>query len=369
MSLKNKGILFVVPSWSLGGTEIVNVTVANKLSEEYNVLLYTLSSPQNEQLASKVDVYGGSNRKFTLFTGLSGLLGMLHLKKINCFLMAGKALEITRFCEEKVIDTIVVSSGSIYLIPFLKKQNPEKKVIAWCHFSADTYLGGYLRYTTNFWVKGLAAADNVVCLTNEDKVKFSKINGKTVVINNPLTIENKQMSSLDNKIISWTGRISNPQKGIDYLAEIAANIPEGWKISVAGDGDIDFLKECLLKNGAEDKVILRGSLSGEKLKQHYLNSSIYLMTSRFEGFGLVLVEAMSFGLPIVAFEQSGSKYVLESGKFGILTKNGDIESIVEELTELTTNPVKREMYQKKSLKRLEDFNIDKVSEAWKSIIF
>lgn len=359
----------MVPSWSLGGTEKVNIAIANKLSEKYRVAIFTLSAPQNEYLQPKCSVYGQNNLSFKIFTGFSGLLGLLHLDLFNRLWMAREAKKITKCSQKLKSDVIIVSSGSIYLIPFLKKQNPTKKIIAWCHFSADTYLNGYLRYTTKFWIQGLAAADSVVCLTPEDKIKFSEINRNTIVINNPLTFNNDQISSLDSKVISWTGRISNPQKGIDYLAEIAGKLPKDWKISIAGDGDIELLQEYLEKFDAKDKVILRGTIVGEELKEHYLESSIYLMTSRFEGFGLVLVEAMSFGLPIVAFEQTGSTYVLGSGKFGSLIENGNVDEMVEEINSLINSFEKRKLYQEKSLNRVETFSINRVAKEWERQIF
>ena len=92
------------------------------------------------------------------------------------------------------------------------------------------------------------------------------------------------------------------------------------------------------------------------------------MTSRFEGFGLVLVEAMSFGLPIVAFEQSGSRYVLDDGNNGILVKNGDVEEMVKQLTRLINDFEERKRYQEKSLERLQNFTLDRISEEWEKIL-
>lgn len=363
-----KKVLFVVPTWSLGGTEKVNLAIAEKLSKKNNVSIYTLSSPSSKYLVNDVSIEGQSDFRFSVFTGVSGVLGMLRLKALNRLWLSSKAYEITKVIRKRQSEIIVVSSGSIYLIPFLKRRNPNKKIVAWCHFSADTYLNGYLKYTTNLWVEGLEAADEVICLTPEDKDIFLKINKKTRVINNPLTLKNTQVSDLTSNIISWTGRISNPQKGIDYLAQVAGKLPEGWKISVAGDGNMKEFQTYLSENDSEERVIIQGSLSGEKLRDHYLNSSIYLMTSRFEGLPLVLVEAMSFGLPIVAFEQSGSRYALDNGKNGILAKNGDVEEMVKQLTRLINDFEERKRYQEKSLERLQNFTLDRVSEEWEKIL-
>ena len=363
-----KRILVVVPAWNLGGTEIVNVAIANKLSEKNQVAIFTLATPQNKNLHTECPLDGQSDFSLKVFSRVSSLLGLLHLNPLARLWMSKKAKEISKICQKDMIDTVIISSDFIYLIPFLKHQNPEIKFIAWCHFSAKTYQEKPFRYTAKFWREGFAMTDEAVCLTPEDRDIFLKINKKTRVINNPLVFKNTQVSDLTSKVISWTGRIANPQKGIDYLAQVAGKLPKGWKISVAGNGNMKEFQTYLSENDAEERVILQGSLSGEKLRNHYLNSSIYLMTSRFEGLGLVLLEAMSFGLPIVAFEQSGSRYALDYGKNGILIENGNVEEMVRQLTNLINDFEERKNYQEKSLERLKEFTIDRVAQEWENII-
>jgi Glycosyltransferase len=109
-------------------------------------------------------------------------------------------------------------------------------------------------------------------------------------------------------------------------------------------------------------------LYGKALKKHYLKSSIYLMTSRYEGFGLVLLEAMNFGLPIIAFSQSGSKEILNNGKYGILVSNGDVEAMYEKLLDFINDVNLREEYQQKSIKRVKDFSLDAITKQWEKTI-
>lgn len=92
------------------------------------------------------------------------------------------------------------------------------------------------------------------------------------------------------------------------------------------------------------------------------------MTSRWEGMPLVLAEAMSFGLPIVAFEQSGSSEVLDDGKYGILVENGNVEAMITELLKLVENPELRKIYQRKSLERVQNFKVEILQKQWQNII-
>lgn len=363
-----KNILFVVPTWSLGGTERVNVALANELSKKYNVSIYTLSTAKQDLFSTEIKVEGRSTAKYNNLLKVSGLLGLLKLDTLNKWVLANHAKNITSFAINHKIDTIILSGPSILLSPAIKKQNPSRKVISWCHNSYSRYFGGYLRYTTHLLAKGLSASDEVVCLTKQDLEGFSQYNEKTLVINNPLTIYPEKQSNLNNKIISWTGRLDNPHKGLDYLAEIAGRLPDGWRISIAGDGDRELFYSLIQENNAEDKIIFNGMLQNNDLQKHYINSSIYLMTSRWEGMPLVLAEAMSFGLPIIAFEQSGSQEVLEDNKYGVLVENGNVEEMMKELGKLIAHEALLKELQKKSLERVKDFKIESIARSWDSIL-
>lgn len=279
-----------------------------------------------------------------------------------------EAAKIIAIINEKNPDTIIFNAENILCLPYVKKRFPNVNYISWLHNNANTYLNRVFKGIKEDFIEGLKHSNCVVSLTKEDNKVFQSFNKNTIAISNPLTIDNHQISTLDLKIISWTGRLVHPMKGIDYLAEIASRLPEGWKISVAGTGNEKVFDKFIKKYSADNKLIRQGALLGESLNVHYLNSSIYLMTSRWEGFPLVLAEAMSFGLPVIAFKQSGSTEVLEGGRDGILIENGDIEQIVNALLELIVNKEKRIEYQKKSLERVKDFNLNSIVAQWENII-
>lgn len=115
-------------------------------------------------------------------------------------------------------------------------------------------------------------------------------------------------------------------------------------------------------------MILLGALNGKELNNHYLNSSIYIMTSRWEGMPLVLAEAMSFGLPIIAFSQTGSNEVLANGKYGVLVENGNVSELTNQLIMLINDVEKRKQYQKLSLERVEDFQLKNIITKWNEVL-
>ena len=245
------------------------------------------------------------------------------------------------------------------------------KCIAWVHNNFDYYAKYYTKGYTNEFFTGVKQADATVCLTHSDLKKYAKISENSLCIYNPLTLNNKHISSLKNKQICFTGRIDFAQKGIDYLIEVAKKIPEDWVISVAGGGkkaEVDKLSELIGKLGLENKLNFKGPLLDEGLKQHYLGSSVYLMTSRWEGMPLVLAEAMCFGLPIVAFEQSGSSEVLAKGKYGALIEQGNIGALMRKLKKLMNDISTRKYYQQLSLQRVKDFDVSSITTDWLHLI-
>ena len=92
------------------------------------------------------------------------------------------------------------------------------------------------------------------------------------------------------------------------------------------------------------------------------------MTSRWEGFGLVLTEAMSFGLPIISFDNSGANEVLDNGKYGLLVEQGNVENFSKELNRMISSYELRKEYSQKSLERIIDFDIEHIIKQWDDIL-
>lgn len=364
-----KNILFVTQRFGIGGITKVNITIANELQKKgYKVSLLVLDELGNPPLSPEFRVLSVAKSQ-NMIQYLSGISGKVGLNFIARKVLKYYAAKIDSFVKENKIDTVVFNE---YTIPLIALVNQAVKKIAWCHQSSHMYIGKeavrYFRYTQRFLFDGLTKADLVICLTSYDYETFSEYNNNTKVFYNPVTIDKGKVSELNQHIISWTGRLRNPQKGIDYLAEVASKLPEDWKIQVAGDGNKEEFDSLLKKFGAEERIIYSGSLSGKKLQEHYSNSSIYLMTSRYEGMPLVLAEAMSFGLPVVAFEQNGSREVLDDGKYGLLVENGDIVKIGKALITLIEHPEKRREISRKSLKRVKDFELENIIKQWEEVL-
>lgn len=370
-----KKVMFIITSDGMGGLQNVNAQVSNDLTGTYDVALFRAwNNKENLYHTEAINIY---NKRFNAigiraFNTVRG-----HLKISLPSKLLQKWISWTAKLLYKKIDTyhpevLILSSDLILQIPYLKKHFPQMKFIAWCHNNYETYLKYYYQFVKPSFVEGLAKADKVVCLTESDRKGFGVYNSETVVIGNPLTFQNSiETSNLEKKVISWVGRFQQPMKGLDFLVYIAQNIPSDWRISIAGGGTSrqkKWFEQLLAKYDVLEKCDFCGQLAGTELEQHYINSSIYLSTSRWEGWGLTLTEAMSFGLPVVSFEQSGSSEILCNGKYGFLIKNENIEKMVEEILNLIKNKDLRLAYSKLSLKRVKDFSSTIICKQWEKVI-
>ena len=198
-------------------------------------------------------------------------------------------------------------------------------------------------------------------LTDYYKSIYSKYDYKIKTNKMPIERANK-LCDLKKKNIISVGRLSK-EKGFADLIEIFSNIEsEDWTLTIVGDGDEKENLEALIKdNNLEGKVILTGFLNKEELYKLYENSSLYVMTSFEESFGLVLVEASSFGLPLIAFDSAiGAKEIIQEN--GILVSNRDKSIMIKKIKKLMNDISERKLYQKKSLEIYKSYDYTTLKE-------
>lgn len=203
-----------------------------------------------------------------------------------------------------------------------------------------------------------------------EKLKNTKI--KVEYIPNCLDIFPERVSSLDEKNIISVGRLS-PEKGFDDLIdvfEIVNSKHPDWSLNIVGGGVLfDYLKNKINQKNLEGIINLTGFKDKNELSELYLNSSIYVMTSWTESFGLVLAEAGSYGIPLLAFEDAGGpKEIIHEGKNGFLISNRDKEEMANKICMLIEDVNLRDKLGREARKLAENFKKDNISNIWLSFI-
>lgn len=270
------------------------------------------------------------------------------------------------------IDVVILPAGLLTsFAPLIKAKLPNVRLIGWMHNNYDTYLNDYYGYMRKEFRAGLRGVDTLVTLTESDLHSYSEYNAHTVKIYNPITIKATGRANLDSQTVAFTGRIAIEHKGIDLLLQAARNLYPGWHINLAGSGDDENMavfNQLMDFWHLHDRVNFRGPLKDAGLTQHYEQAAIFVSTSRWEGMPLVMGEAMAFGLPIVAMENTGSAEFIGNDEYGIITRPGDPDDFMHHLNRMIANRELRKYYSEQSLKRAQDFTLDKIVADWLPII-
>lgn len=210
-------------------------------------------------------------------------------------------------------------------------------------------------------------SDAVVGLTNDVREQWKKAK-RIEIIPNFSSMKINQYSTCNTKRVIAVGRLT-PVKGCERLIniwEIVTTKHPDWHLDIFGDGRlknklIDYIKEKKIKN-----VTLHGITNN--ISQEYANSSICAVTSYYEGFSLVILEAMMHGVPCVAFDcPYGPKNIIKNNQCGYLIKNGDNNLFAEKLCNLIENQQLRKQLSNAAIERSKYFNVDIIMEQWKSL--
>jgi glycosyltransferase involved in cell wall biosynthesis len=223
-----------------------------------------------------------------------------------------------------------------------------------------------------YWMRNLVShlkrLDRFVVLTEEDKASWTELDN-VEVIPDPLAFEIDKVSPLTNKRVIAVGRYVY-QKGFDLLLQAWAKIEKrhyDWELAIYGMGDRTPY-ECLVEELHIDRN--RCHLNGptDDIKQEYLNSSLYVFSSRFEGFGMVLIEAMACGLPVISFDcPCGPKDIVRHQEDGLLVPSGDVEELSDAIHQLLSDDALRHVMAKKAIVNVRRFELSEIAERWKNL--
>lgn len=214
---------------------------------------------------------------------------------------------------------------------------------------------------------GYKRLDATISLTEKDFEDLNKISKKCFVIPNARTfLPLSNTSDHNNKRLLAIGRLSY-QKGYDYLLDLfeqlSKNIPD-WDLRIIGDGPLkNWLTTEITKRNLQNRISLVES--SENIADEYLNSSIYLMTSRYEGLPMVLLEAQAFGLPVISFNcDTGPRDIVINGVNGFLIEPFDVDTMVIQTKNLIKDKALRNHFSNNALLSSDRFAAEKIYSKW-----
>ncbi len=370
-------ILYCIPSLSnAGGMERVITEKVNYLIQLPGYEITIVTTDQNGR-----PIYFSLDEKIQLihldidFDGhfSENLLKkyFLHQKKLKIYKQ-----KLISILKQLQVDICISFCGKE--IEFLANLNVKCKKIAEIHFAMNVrkqfitsrhkgYLWSLLgEIRTQQLKKATKGLDKLIVLTKADQKQWEFSHKNVIQIPNPNPLENQEFSTLLNKRIISVGKL-DPQKGFDMLIEAWALVVDkhsDWVLDIFGEGEWELMLQNRINElNISDQIKLRGKTSD--VVSYYLGSSVYVMSSRYEGLPMVLIEAMSCGLPIVSFDcEYGPREVITDGKNGFLVVPNNYIELAEKICILIENEKLRLQMGRQSLEDVEKYAKEPIMQKW-----
>jgi glycosyltransferase involved in cell wall biosynthesis len=275
---------------------------------------------------------------------------------------------------------ITVSTGGAEFFFLHNIKDGSKKIFEF-HFSFDiskVWLSGIRnKYKRWIYIKGQTLKriyharkyDQIVALCKTDAKKWRRYCRDVTYIFNPLTIQTDKHSDCSSKKVIAVGRL-HKQKGFDYLIDAWSLIfhkhPD-WTLEIYGEGGLrKALQTQIDRLGLSDVVLLKGKT--DDIVSKYIDSSIFVLSSRDEAFGLVITEAEACGLPIVSFDcPSAPAELVEDGVNGYVVRLGDVEDFSSRVMALMVDEGLRQRMGRESMHVAKQFDADAIAGEWKRL--
>lgn len=356
-------LLYIVPKIkTAGGVARVIAIKANYFSEHFGYEVHILSQNEEHEMPfyefdSEISFHNMflKDNVFKFFNSFQKQINQKITEiKPDVILVADNGLKafIFPFIAKMKVPIIFECHGSKFVEEELQKTNLISKSIQKLKYRFKDF--GAQKFT------------KIVALSNESLKEWNVENG--VVIPNPSWIKNKKYSDLKSKKVIAIARNSY-EKGLDRLLliwkEIGEKYPD-WTLDIYTD-DVDSLEKEALKLEIESGINYLHFV--KNIQKKYLKSSIYVMTSRTEGFPMVLLEAMASGLPCVAYDcPIGPRAIITNAENGFLIPDNNPEMYIEKLSFLIENEEVRMKFGLDAKETSKQYSVKKIMGQWRDFL-
>lgn len=378
MAEKPLKIVYCTPALYLaGGMERVITLKANYFAEHYGyditiIITEGKGKPYFYPLSNKITV-------INLNLNFEKLWNCSLLKKI--FIYLPKQIKYRKLLDRELmrIRPDITISMLRREINFLYGIKDGSKKIGEIHINRDNYRNFkteksnplknlFAKVWSDSLVGHLKKLDRFVVLTERDRETWIELDN-VEVIPNPSPFMPSTVSPLTEKRVITVARYSH-EKGIDLLLKAWAEVEkqsEDWRLDVYGDGETSSYELLIDQLGIHhSRCQLHGRTND--VEHEYCHSSIAVCSSRFEGFGMVIVEAMACGLPVVSFDCPwGPRSIIKDGEDGFIVENDNPSALAQGILSLINDKDKRETMSGAARKNAQRFSIDQIAEKWKRL--
>lgn len=375
-SISKLKLVYITPAlYMAGGVERVLTLKANYFVEHYGyditiILTEGKDKPLFYSLSDKINV-------INLDINFEVLWRCSFVKKIFVYLKKQRLFKKLLTAELMRLRPDITVSLLRREINFITDIPDGSKKIGELHVNRANYrsLEGFnplKNIFSQFWSRSLLAKvqqlNRLVVLTDIDKKSWPELNN-VVTIPNPLAFTPPPVNMNPEKRVIAVGRYSR-EKGYDRLLQawaVVQNACPEWSLVVYGDGDKTIYEKMREELQIDSRrCILNGRTS--QVLDEYVKSSLSVCSSRYEGFGMVILEAMACGLPVVSFDCPwGPRTIISDGEDGILVENGNVIMLATALRRLIENEELRLSMSNAARKNVSWFQIGYIAEMWQAL--
>lgn len=377
--------------YSIGGVQRVLCTIANELSKYHEIHIFCTIDrgvrkniyPIDEKIKVIVDrnFYNKSlYNKILCKVGriINDNTGIFNrnkcysiLKKIYCPEVILERLK--NYINNNDYDVVIGVEGLNSMLIGAISDKISAKTIGWQHNCYNAYFNMKNKY---YWNQNIifnyciSKLDKYIVLSEDDKEKYMiNDNIQCEVIYNTKSFESVEKSRLSNKVFLAAGRFTE-QKGFDLLIDsfhLFSMHDSEWKLVIVGSGeDEKLIKKKIASYGLEGKI--RIDKYTDDIKKYFLEASILLLPSRWEGLPMILLESLEMGVPVISYNISSVSQIIKNRKEGILVEPFNINKFAEAMYELSYDKDLRVAMAKEGEERIRDFNLEVIVKKWNETI-
>lgn len=387
-------ICMVVSSvFSMGGEQRVTSVIANELAKNNEIIIYTMDNEADRKknpyhLNEKIEIRYTKQPQFGLLNRIlrrairemNEKTSLLYKKKAfyklleyAYFQKAWQKQLVTELSGE-AYDVIVGVSGGNSLRLGLIAEQLNCKTVGWEHNAYEAYFktpGYYFWHMDQLFGESARHLDSCVVLNQYISDRYKEaFQVDCDVIYNPRSFVSDVKSELKNKTFVACGRLTY-QKGFDLLIESFAEFAKKnteWNLVLVGDGEQrGELEEAIRRHQLEERVKITGYTT--EVRRYLQEASAYLLSSRWEGFPMVLTEAFEMGLPVVAYDITAVQPLVTEGVEGILAKSYDTKEFAEKMLKMAEcSEEERVRMAGKAIEKADSLAIETIIGQWKTLL-
>lgn len=284
-----------------------------------------------------------------------------HKRKLTALLLKEKP---------NIVVSLYPSESSF--IPDIKDGSKKVLELHYCKFFRLQYgrrglLGWIDKLRTRQDEQIVRRFDKFVVLTNEDRGYWGNLPNIEVIPNAAMHVSDAYSDVMNKRVIA-VGRLDY-QKGFDRLIQAWELVQHtgkftDWKLDIYGQGEWqEMLQQMIDKAGLQDSLQIHQPT--KQIGEEYVKSDLLVMSSNYEGFPMVMIEAMACGLPVVSFDyKCGPKDIIQPGINGLLVPNGDIQALADAMMVMMSDEAYRKMLSLNARKVVDTYSEQAVMSQW-----